>query len=221
MTAPPTSPCGSRATADGEAPPRATAAGFSHCSKASMRLAPVAAASGESLSRRISQPTGSNRTASRMRGAPNFAERKERAVARRLFPRSTKSAPPRPAPRRPSGASLTRSGPSRCAPSVFTTDGGYDDHALRPHPGTAGRAAGLPFYASANAPRSRRSWPRLWPNRPRSSATSTAPWRPTSSGFDGQLIDIRAGADGCRDPALPAFWGAAGALVGSRGHCPI
>ena len=145
MTAPPTSPCGSRATADGKAPPRATAAGFSHCSKASMRPAPVAAASGEGLSCRISQPTGSNRTASRMRGPPNFAERKERAVARRLFPRSTKSAPPRPAPRRPSGASLTRSGPTRCAPSVFTTDGGYDDHALRPHPGTAGRAAGLPF----------------------------------------------------------------------------
>ena len=80
----------------------------------------------------------------------------------------------------PQGASLTRSGPSRCAPSVFTTDGGYDDHALRPHPGTAGRAAGLPFHASANAPRSRRSWPRLWPNRPRSSATSTARWRPTA-----------------------------------------
>ena len=145
MTAPPTSPCGSRATADGKAPPRATAAGFSTAQKASMRLAPVAAASGGSLSRRISQPTGSNRTASRMRGAPNFAERKARAFARRLSPRSTKSAPPRPAARRPSGASLTRSGPTRCAPSVFTTDGGYDDHALRPHPGTAGRAAGCHF----------------------------------------------------------------------------
>ena len=44
------------------------------------------------------------------------------------------------------GASLTRSGPSRCAPSVFTTDGGNDDHALRPHSGIAGRAAGLPFH---------------------------------------------------------------------------
>src|SRR4051794_23466666 len=48
----------------------------------------------------------------------------------------TKSAPPRPAPRRPLGASLTRSGSSRCAPSVFTTDGENNDHALRPHPGT-------------------------------------------------------------------------------------
>ena len=86
------------ATADGKAPPRATAAGFSHCSRhqcASLRLR---RRPGKSLSRRISQPTGSNRTASRMR----VAEPGARCRAPVISPRSTKSAPPRPAPRRPS-----------------------------------------------------------------------------------------------------------------------
>jgi hypothetical protein len=43
------------------------------------------------------------RAASRMRGPPNFAGRKERAAARRFLFRPTKSAPPRPAFAAPAG----------------------------------------------------------------------------------------------------------------------
>src|SRR5258707_8991089 len=45
-------------------------------------------------------------------------------------------------------ASLTRPDPVRAPVPVFKTEGGDDDRALRPHPGTAGRVARLHHDAS-------------------------------------------------------------------------
>ena len=220
MTAPPTSHCGSRATADGKAPPRATAAGFSHCSQGidAARAGcggvrgKVCLAGSPSLPARTGPPQGC--------AVPPILPSARSARSRAGYFHARQNRLPR-APLRgaPKGASLTRSGSSRCAPSVFTTDGGYDDHALRPHPGTAGRAAGLPFHASANAPRSRRSWPRLWPNRPRSSATSTAPWRPTAK-RKRSAADAREGAGAARAALLKGLAGQVATAWRRKLSCP-
>ena len=83
-----------------------------------------------------------------------------------------------PAPRlRGAFGVLDPARPGMARRPVFTTEGRDHDRALRPHPRTAGRVAGLLLHAPRACPACRRNWRRPSPTRPNSTAHSTAPSR--------------------------------------------